>query len=243
MPAAAAATAYLNARTLFSHDIWFLITVLRSALQAKRYDRQDRVNVFYRLEEHAHDPKVANRTFLFFEGRRWTFKESYDIVLRYGSWLKFRHGISTDQVVALDYMNCPEYLFMLLGLWSIGAVPALINYNLANKALTHCVRTSTAQLLIVDPEIRDKFSAEVQAELASNDFYEGGKGGVKVLFHDKSLEEEISQVQVKREPDSCRSGAGINQGKRTGVLIYTSGTTGLPKAAIGKSEELEIGFG
>ena len=46
--------------------------------------------------------------------------------------------------------NSPDFLFMWMGLLSIGAAPALINYNLASEALVHCIRISGAKILIYD---------------------------------------------------------------------------------------------
>lgn len=234
LPAAAAAAAYVNARWYLSHDFWLLKGLFELSLVGKRLDRQDRVNLFYKLEEHAQNSKLSKHNFLVYEGRTWTFKEAYDVTLQYGSWFRARYSITPKQVVALDYMNSPEYLFMIFGLWSIGAVPALINYNLSGKALAHCVRTSGASLMLVDPEVRENFTPETLQELNSPDFHGEGGGGVEIRFHDQSLEQEIARVPAQREPDSSRSGAGINEGDRTAALIYTSGTTGLPKAAISK---------
>lgn len=227
-PAAAAGLAYINAKTSLGGDLSLLGALAKSTINVRIQERRDRVNLFYTLEGHAHARSTANHPFVVYEGREWTYKEVYDIVLRYGTWLKATYKIGPKEIVAMDFMNSPQFVFIWLALWSIGAHPAFINYNLTDKPLLHCVRTSTARLLLVDNEVRDSFSKEVLDELASTSFH-NGKGSVEVVFFTPEIESQILQTEGVREPDSTRSGA---MGYMMANLIYTSGTTGLPKAAI-----------
>ena len=180
------------------------------------------------LEEHAASKNTANRPFIAYEGREWTFKEVYDNVLQYGSWLKSNYLIAPGEVIAMDFMNCPQYIFLLMAIWSLGARPALINYNLKGDPLLHCIKTSTSRIVFVDDEIRSQFTPEVAEQLESSKFREN-KGSVKVVFLDHSVQQDIAKTRSVREPDSSRSG---NKMHEMAMLIYTSGTTGLPKAGI-----------
>ena len=173
---------------------------------------------------------------LIYEGQRWTFKEGYDLALKYGTWLKQTYGIAPQEIVALDFTNSPKMIFLMLGLWAIGAFPALINYNLTGKPLLHCIKTASARLVLVDDEIASKFSPEVREALALGDFMGEGKGSVDVTIVDAALEGKIALVQGVREPDTIWQGQGINEGNRMSSLIFTSGTTGFPKAAVGKEK-------
>lgn len=231
-PAAVAASAYLSAKTQISHDLVLLGNLVTLKLLARYYESRDRVNFFYRLEEKAQDRKDAQRTFLIYQGKSWTFKEAYDLAVKYGTWLKTEHGIKSQDIVAMDFMNSPKMIFLTLGLWSIGAFPAYINYNLTSRPLLHCIRTSTAPVVFVDDEVKEKFSSEVTEALAGSGFREGG-GSVEIVYIDAAVEDQISRVNGVREPDSARSGAGIQTGRKICGLIYTSGTTGMPKAALG----------
>ena len=226
--------AYADARYQFSQDAQVVGSLIDFALKCKKFDRQNQASHFYRLEELAQSKKDADRIFLIYEGQRWTFKEGYDTAIKYGTWLKQTHGIAPREIVALDFMNSPKMIFLLLGLWAIGAYPALINYNLTNKPLLHCIKTSSARLVLVDDEIADNFSPEVREALASSDFRDNGKGSVEVTVVDLALESKIALMPGVREPDTVREGQGVNEGNRMACLIYTSGTTGLPKAAVGK---------
>ena len=191
-------------------------------------EKRDRLNLFYVLEQHALNASTAKKPFVIYDHREWTFYEVYQNALRYGAWIKQTYGVQPGEVVAMDFMNSAAFIFMWMGLWSIGAVPAFINYNLAKASLTHSVKASTARLLFVDGEVRGLFPPEQLAMFASPDFRQGG-GSVEVVFYDKELECQILRTEPVREPDSSRSG---QEARGMAMLIYTSGTTGLPKPAI-----------
>jgi len=181
------------------------------------------------LEDHALHRTSSNNAFLIHNGRQWTYWQAYDTVLKYGTWLKNEQGVKSGEIVAIDFINSDVFIWIWLGLWSIGAKPALINYNLTGKPLLHTVKTSTACLLLVDAEVRKEFSNDVMAELASADFRGEGKGAIRVIFVDRELEAKIEAGEGIREPDEARAGQKLQD---MAMLIYTSGTTGMPKPAI-----------
>lgn len=189
------------------------------------------MNLFYVLEHHAHTEGVKDHPLLMYDGRVWTFYETYLTALRYGTWLKTVHGVKPKEIVAMDFMNSSTFVFVMLGLWSIGAVPAFINYNLTGKPLTHSVRVSTARLLLVDEELRPNFIPELMGEFAAEDFRleKDGKGPVQVLFFTPEVENQVLRTPATREDDSVLQDVVPRD---MAVLIYTSGTTGLPKPAI-----------
>ncbi|KAI7968087.1 hypothetical protein EIK77_007842 [Talaromyces pinophilus] len=210
------------------YDYLLIKSLAKINIKLKLAERADRLNLFYVLEKHALAPKSANRPFIVYNGQTWTYKETYDTVLRYGQYFKQTYGIKPKEIVALDFMNSATYIFIWLGLSSIGAIPAFINYNLSGKPLSHCVKVSTARLVVADQEIRDKFTQEQLAEFASPDFRDG-KGPVDVVFITPEVENQILQAPAIREDDSVRSNAAMRE---MALLIYTSGTTGYPKPAV-----------
>jgi acyl-coenzyme A synthetase/AMP-(fatty) acid ligase len=181
-------------------------------------ERWDRLNMFYTLENHAQG-KLANEVFIIFEGRQWTYKETYQLVLKYGTWLMKKYGVKPKQIVAMDFMNSEKFIFVWLGLWSIGAKPAFINYNLTGKALAHCIQVSSACLALVDSEVEHCATADVRKEVAKVEF---------VIFT-PDLEAEIEATEAVRAPDWTRS---EDKSQNMAKLVFTSGTTGLPKPAI-----------
>jgi acyl-coenzyme A synthetase/AMP-(fatty) acid ligase len=227
VPAAISSLAYLNARISLSYD-WNLISnLLKARARAKIREHRDRVNIFYVLEEHAQS-RYADRTFMVYEGKEWSFKQMYETVLKYGAWLKTKHGVKPREIVAMDFMNSPTFAFLWLGLWSIGAQPAFINYNLTGKPLLHCVKTSTARLLLVDAELTT-LTQEVIDAASSTNFRGPGQGGVEIVTFTADVASEVLSTPGFRAPDSDREGRLLSD---LGILIYTSGTTGLPKPAI-----------
>ncbi|KXJ86829.1 AMP-binding enzyme [Microdochium bolleyi] len=219
LPMAAGALAYLNVKTGF----WYDRQLLRGMFPALRADKQseaaDRCNNFYRLEEVAKKKSSADTTFLVCEGRTWTYAQAYEQALRYGNWLKSKYDIKPKDIVAMDMMNSDHFVLLTFGLWSIGAKPAYINYNLAGPALVHCVSVAKAVLMLVDPDVASNVDDSVREKLP----------GLRIEIFEQQLLSEVAAAPTTRPPDALRSGE-LN--RDLGILIYTSGTTGLPKAAV-----------
>ncbi|KAJ4373984.1 long-chain fatty acid transporter fat1 [Neocucurbitaria cava] len=162
VPAAAAALAYLNARHGLTYDWPLLSSFISASISGALHERRDHLNLFYELEAHAQSSR-ANHAWIIFQGRTWTYKEAYDIVLRYGTWLKSK-GVEKDEIVAMDFVNSETFIWVWFGLWSIGAKPAFINYNLTGKPLVHTIKTSTSRLVLVDQEGKGKFEEHAMKE-------------------------------------------------------------------------------
>lgn len=214
-------------------------------------ERRDTLNLFYVLESHAKSSR-SNHTWIIFEGRTYTYAQAYDTVLRYGAWFKSK-GVEKEEIVAMDFMNSELFIWVWFGLWSIGAKPAFINYNLTGAPLVHTIKTSSARLVVVDESLRNKYEGDALSqhgfESLEEDKYafqlEAGQvpksvqnqtttpqslsRQLQVVHFNKELEAQILNFPPTRLPDSAREGqtrAGM------AMLIYTSGTTGLPKPAI-----------
>ena len=174
--------------------------------------------MFYVLEGHAQGI-LADEVFLVFEGRQWTYKETYQTVLKYGTWIKSKFDVRPKQIVAMDFMNLEKFIFVWFGLWSIGAKPAFINYNLSGKPLVHCIKVSSTSLAFVDLEVKDNVSSDVIKVLPN----------VRFVIFTPELEKEVTDTVGIRAPDWTRS---EDKSSNMAKLVYTSGTTGLPKPAI-----------
>lgn len=134
----------------------------------KWLEKKDRINVFYIFEKHAKDPVTSKRIFLLIpkdpekpnQRTEWTYAEAYEIVLKWAAWLKSKHGVQRLEIIAMDFTNKPQFIWLWFALWSLGAIPAKINHNLRDQAFVHSVTVSTARLLLVDPQIREVLNEE-----------------------------------------------------------------------------------
>ncbi len=214
-----AGAAYINARAQINNDYTLITGLLRSSLQIALKSRRDKLNLFYVLEQKALAKCTANDVSLMYEGTSWTFRELYDIVLAHGTWLKVTYAIEPKEVVAMDFMNSPTFIFLWFGLWSIGAKPAFINYNLTGKPLVHCVRTSTARIVFVDEQVRRNFTQDVMTTLATPPAQDG-TAPVQTVFFNPEVQSQILVTKGIREPDSSRCG---DVPPDMALLIFTSG--------------------
>lgn len=219
IPAAAAGLAYLNAKTAFWYDLSLIRGFLPAAIKNTWRENYDRANNFYKLEDRATTKSSANRTFLIYEDRTWTYAQSYDMALRYGNWLQNKYGVKKGDIVAMDMMNSDHFVLLTFGLWSIGAKPAYINYNLTGKPLTHCVKAAGTTLMLVEPDVESKVDNDIRNELKD----------LRIELLTPELMAEIEKTEPTRPPDALREG---QLSRDMAILIYTSGTTGLPKAAV-----------
>lgn len=218
IPLAAGALAYINAKGSIGHDLSLVTKAISIPRQLARMEADDRLNAFNNLEEHAKDPVTANKDLLLFEDKRFTYKQSYDIAVQYGYWMRTEFDIKPNEIVAMNFENCELFIFVWMGLWSIGAKPAFINYNLTGKSLAHCLRISETRLCISQDHLSSHVD-DVSQQIP----------GVKLVALTPKLQQEILQKPVVPPPASLRSGQKLPD---LAVLIFTSGTTGLPKAAI-----------
>ncbi|KAI0380326.1 acetyl-CoA synthetase-like protein [Hypomontagnella monticulosa] len=219
VPAAAAGLAYLNVKTGFWYDRTLLRGTIPALFQNVRRERKDRCNTFYVLEAAATNKSSRDRPFILYEDKSWSYAQVYEVALKYGNWLKTKFDVKPKDIVAIDVQNSDHFLFLCFGLWSIGAKPAFINYNLTSDALVHCVKTANSVLMLVDPEVAANVDNGVREKL----------GGLRIELLTDELRAEVFATEPVRPPDSLRSG---QLAKDMAILIYTSGTTGLPKAAI-----------
>lgn len=220
VPAAAAGFAYLNGRFALSYDWSLLSSFLSSQISGFWHERRDDINLFYTLEANA---KSSNRdhTWIIYDGRSWTYAEAYDIVLKYGTWLKSK-GVQKEEIVAMDFVNSEIFIWVWYGLWSIGAKPAFINYNLTGKSLVHTIRTSSARLVLVDEHGKQKFSEEAMAEhgFVAKSTDAGLPEGRQAKFDYESDPSELPRLVKKQVKKSSSSRAASSQQSRELEVVF-----------------------
>lgn len=96
-------------------------------------------------------------------------------------------------------MNSPDFMLAWAGLWSIGAAPAMINYNLAGKALIHCLKISGAAILLVDDE------PDLRARINDVSDVLDAEYPMSIIMLDSQTKSEVATMAVNSPEHSLRA--------------------------------------
>ena len=99
--------------------------------------------------------KYGNRTFLHYKDQEFGFKDLNDAANRVASGLQ-KLGIAKGDKVAIVMDNCPEFLFLLLGLSKLGAIQVPINTAHRGDILTYMLDNSDSRLLVMQGHYADR---------------------------------------------------------------------------------------
>lgn len=175
----------------------------------QRIEKENRICLYYLFETSA--LRLGNEECIWSREGCYTWTQTYNKVNQYGQWF-LQQGVKPGDLVGFYLMNSPDFMFAWLGLWSIGAAPAMINYNLAGKALLHCLKISGAKLLLVDeePALRAKIE-DVGAQLE-------GELGIRIIVVDSAVKAGILVASDERPSDAYRE---VVKGDGHMCLFYT----------------------
>ncbi|BFZ55408.1 long-chain fatty acid transporter fat1 [Savitreella phatthalungensis] len=215
---------YVDAKYFVGHDLNGVRSILRARRNVASREAADVCNNFYVIEDHLKSRPDA--VMLVYGSREWTYKQAMTEILRWANYL-ISLDLKSGDLVALNFTNRPAFVFAFCGAWAAGVVPALINFNLVDNALAHCVKVSTAKVMIFDDEAAKNVST-------AKDLLPGVKficysEDARADFAENITAADLSRQPLSRPPNSRRGGQKMTS---PAALIYTSGSTGLPKAAI-----------
>ncbi|KAF3490673.1 fatty acid transporter protein [Arthroderma uncinatum] len=225
------ALAYLNGKYQLVSDISSIISIKRGERNAAARVANGTVCPWFMFEETV--KKYPSVSAVWTRETSYTFRQLHDVACQYANYFRSQ-GVQPGQLVALYLQNCADFPAIWLALWSIGAAPAFINYNLAGPALLHCVKVSSASLLIVDDDAACKGRIEEERTTIENEFH------ITPILLDDEFKKHISTFPTVAPDVSLRRNMA---GSFPGCLFYTSGTTGLPKACAFTLERLNHLFG
>ncbi|XP_041789003.1 long-chain fatty acid transport protein 1-like [Chelmon rostratus] len=162
-------------------------------------------------------------------GEVWSFRELQERCHAVAHWV-LAQGWAEGDVVALYMENQPLVVALWLGLAVVGVEAALINNNLRQQSLLHCVSVCGARAMVFGTEMRgavSEVSGSLQPDMA---LFSSGE---------RDEEEELCGLRVQRletlldrspkHPPHYTPRKAFNDRL---FYIYTSGTTGMPKAAV-----------
>ncbi len=187
------------------------VSVSPSTIKVPNYIsvKKNRISLYYFFE--ASVQRKPNEECIWSSEGCYTWTQAYERSHQYANWF-LAMGVKPHDYVAFYLMNSPDFIFAWLGLWEIGAAPAMINYNLGGNALVHCLKVCDAKLLLVDeePTLRQKIE-EARSRIE-------GDLGMKISIHDRSTKNTIHGLKPDRLGDVYREEV---RGDWPMVLFYT----------------------
>ena len=167
--------------------------------------------------------KYSSNIALIEDDRQLTFQQMDDYANRVANWA-VSQGLKAGDTVAIFMPNRLEYVPLWYGFTKVGVIPALLNFQLADNALAHCISISSAKVLILDHNMADQWATAKDKVEHTVDVF-AAYGDVKGY---PRLEATLSESVPNRPERSVRNGIKASD---ECLKMFTSGTTGLPKAA------------
>lgn len=245
--AAVVASQLLDAKYHISEDLNLIQKLLRKAVPYAYSLFRNRASFWYLFEKTALKypnntavsfPRPKNQKNVTYDSQgypnnddlftieSYTYKELYDMILRFSYILKNEYGVTSKDTIGVDCMNKPLFIILWFSLWNIGAVPAFLNYNTKGKPMVHCIKIAGISQVFIDPDcagpIKDT-EGSINSELPSVKLNYLDELELLRILSDKTRPKYRAPDETRRPEDTDSS---------CSALIYTSGTTGLPKSAI-----------
>ena len=157
-----------------------------------------------------------------------TWGELNALANRYAEFLTSA-GLAPGDTVSVMMENRIEFLALVLAANKLGITTGLINTNLRERPLIHCITVTASKKCIFGGELTDAI-AEVKGELGlaegADYFVVPENGGTA-----PDWAVDMAAASANLPTDNPAHTGEITLGE-TAVYIFTSGTTGLPKAAV-----------
>ncbi|XP_030589718.1 long-chain fatty acid transport protein 1-like [Archocentrus centrarchus] len=206
-------------------DLMCLVVILKVRLSMYHNQRNRRtIPALFAQVVTLHPDKPA----LIYEatGEVWSFRELQERCHAVAHWA-LAQGWTEGDVVALYMESQPLMVALWLGLAMIGVEAALINYNLRQQSLLHCLCVSGARAMVFGSEMTGAVS-EVSGMLQpSMVLFSTGMQEDKEKLQVQSLDSQLAHSPTQPPPYKLRKEFNDRL-----FYIYTSGTTGMPKAAV-----------
>ncbi|KAI8081974.1 uncharacterized protein B0P05DRAFT_538856 [Gilbertella persicaria] len=232
---------YLDAKFLLSKDFHQISAGAVGFYYQKKWTHQDKLHYYFRFKEKAKEN--PNGIFIIFEGKEYTFRQIEKSSNRLAHWL-MANNIKKNDIVCMMHQNHPTFFITLLAISKIGAVPSLINTNLADASLLHCIKIADTKMFIFDPVYEAQVASVLQGCQEMNvNLIAYGEATEESEFGPLSFGSVLTPSVLSQFSDADTSERPLRGIKFSdpAYLIYTSGTTGMPKAAI--SQHSRVCFG
>lgn len=151
-------------------------------------------------------------------GHSYTYGQMAHTVRRIAANLAQR-GFHKGDILTIYAPNSPEYVLMLLAVWSLGGITMTVNPLYTAGELAYQLNDTGATYLLTVPELMDRVREGAKDSRLQVIFVFGAAEGATPFA--ALLEEGVGLPDVHITPR-----------EDTAVLLYSSGTTGLPKGVM-----------
>ena len=161
-----------------------------------------------------------------FEGKQLTYKEYNELVNQYAHYF-LSLGLKKGDIVDILMQNRIEYVVLVGAVGKIGAIGSLINSDLREKSLTHCIKITLGKVIVVGEECFEAFNS-IRGELDLEDqtlCFSPDAGTIPCPEGYIDLSSAVKEFPVVNPSTTSEIKTFDNH-----LYIFTSGTTGLPKA-------------
>lgn len=170
------------------------------------------------------------RPFLVYGSDSFSYRQCDERINQYANALVAR-GVKSGDVCVIAFENRPEMFFFWFALAKIGAITALVSYQLSRATLAHVVERTSAKVAIVGEECVESFVPApedhcVPVWLVPDP--ENPAGQESHPSFDTSFAADVDRASRDRPGSFLRSGIRAEDDM---LYIFTSGTTGSCGAA------------
>jgi long-chain acyl-CoA synthetase len=166
----------------------------------------------------------GDKTFLVYEGEKWTFDHFFEQSDRMGHTLVTKFGIGKGDRVAIAMRNYPEWMVAYTAVISVGAVVVPLNSWGQADELEYGLTDAGAKLLFCDQQRLDYIAPRLP---------ELGIVAIAARIDEATLPPTAQEwnTLLQQAGDVSMPVAEI-AADDTVMIMYTSGTTGKPKGAV-----------
>lgn len=208
--------------------LWRYLAIKKTTKQIENIFVENRESWGSMLEETA--AKFPDNAAIKSHDGNYSWKEYNDWTNRYANYF-LSQGMQKGNTAVVFLENRPELLMAYSAMGKIGATNSMINTNLRQESLLHCLKLNPASVFIVGEEVLDAFE-EVKADLDPKEnqklYYLPDKGQKAAPEGYIDLKSAVADV-----PPINPQTTGAVKPSDPLSYVFTSGTTGgMPKAAI-----------